>query len=70
MEQCPQLITKWQERNIAGPNPMQNVNPHPNLNVQMIAVEPQDLSVAVITRGGATTGSDQDKSQEQLQLQV
>ena len=40
VEQCPQLIAKWQERTIAGPNPMHNANPNPNMNVQMIAVEP------------------------------
>ena len=40
------------------------------MNVQMIAVEPWDLNVVVVTQGGAATRADQDKAQEQLQPQV
>ena len=40
------------------------------MNVQIIAVEPQDPNVVVVARGGDGTGANQDKSQEQLQLQV
>ena len=67
VEQCPQLIAKWQERTIAGPNCAQKLNPNLNVNVHMIAVEPQDLNIAIITRGGAMTRAYQDKLQEQLQ---
>ena len=67
VEQCPQLIAKWQARTIAGPNLVHNENTNPNMNVQMIAAEPGDLNVVVVTRGGAMIRADQDKSQEQLQ---
>ena len=40
------------------------------MNVQMIAAEPWDPNVTVVTRRGAATGADQDKSKEQLQPQV
>ena len=36
----------------------------------MIVVEPWDLNVPIVTQGGVATGAYQDKSQEQLQLQV
>ena len=36
VEQCPQLIAKWQARTIAGPNPTKNPNPNLNVNFQMI----------------------------------
>ena len=67
MEQCPQLIEKWQARTITGHNPAKNENQNTNMNVQMITVEPRDPNVVVITREGAATGADQDKAQEQLQ---
>ena len=40
------------------------------MNVHMIAAEPRDPNVVVVTRGGAATRADHDKSQEQLQPQV
>ena len=40
------------------------------MNVQMIMDEPQDLNTVVVTRGGATTGAEHDKQQEQPQPQV
>ena len=61
VKQCPQLITKWQERTIVGPNSMQNANPNPNMNVQMIAAEPRHPNVVVVTRGGDVTGANKDK---------
>ena len=67
VEQCPQLIKKWQARTITGHNPVENENPNPNMNVHIISVEPHDLNVVLVTRGGAATGVDQDKAQEQLQ---
>ena len=72
VEQCPQLIAKWQARTITGPNPMQNLNPNlnPNLNVYMIDAKPRDPIVSVVTRGGATTEANQDVPQEQLQPQL
>ena len=65
IKQCPQLIAKWQERTIVGPNLVQNPKPNLNVNVQMIVAETQDLSITVVTRGGAITKEDQDKPQEQ-----
>ena len=70
VKQCPQLITKWKARTITGPTPAQNPNTNPNLNVQMIATEPRDPTISLVSRGGAVTKADQDKLQEQLQLQV
>ena len=70
MEQCPQLITKWQARTIVGPNLVQNPNLNLNLNVQMIAAEPRDPNIVVVTQGGGVNEGDQDKPQEQLQPQV
>ena len=61
MEQCPQLIAKWQASTITRPNPTHNENPNPNMNVQMIVDEPQYPNVAIVTRGGAMIGADQDK---------
>ena len=83
VENCPQLIAKWQEGNVpqlqnqnhdklhnqnenqnTNKNVNQLVNPPPKLNqgptVAMISAEPrtQDVDVAVVTRGGATTRED------------
>ena len=70
VEQCPQLISKWQARTIARPNHPRNANPNPNMDVQMVVVEPRYPNVDFVTREGVATGDDQDKAQEQLQPQV
>ena len=36
----------------------------------MIVAKPRDLNIAVVTRGGVTTGAEHDKQQEQPQPQV
>ena len=55
VEQCPQLITKWQLRTISAPNRPPNPNLNANANVHMIVAEPFDLNIAILTRGGVTT---------------
>ena len=40
VEQCPQLIEKWQAMTIIGCNPAENEKPNPNMNFQIITVEP------------------------------
>ena len=68
MEQCPQLIARWKAWTVGEVNPAPNLAPNPptnasnlnaNANIQMIVAEPWELTVAVVTRGGAATGADQ-----------
>ena len=64
VEQCSQLIARWQAQTVGAanptPNPVSNApNPNANANIQMIIVEPREPNVVVVTRGGATTGLDQ-----------
>ena len=78
VEQCPKLIARWQAQTVGAPNPVRNPmlnapNPNANANIQMIVAEPREPSVVVITRGGATMGTDQDTQTEpvaQAQSQV
>ena len=70
VEQCPQLIAKWQARTVATPNPPPKLNPNENVNVQIIVAESQQLNIVATTRGGAMTGAEQENPQEQTQLQV
>ena len=54
---------KWQDGTVINPNPAQNPNTNPNLNIQMISAELRQPNVAVVTRGGAATGVDQNTPQ-------
>ena len=56
IEECPQLIAKWQNRNVGKKNPPKN----PNMNIQNIYVEPREPSIVIVTRGGDATGEDQE----------
>ena len=68
MKKFPQLIARWKARTVGVANPKPNPQPNPapnapnqnsNINIQMIVTEPPEPNVAVVTRGGATTGADQ-----------
>ena len=63
VEQCLYLIAKWQARTVVDPKPVQNLNLNPNINIQMISVKPRQPNLVVVTRGGATTGAEQNTQQ-------
>ena len=64
IEECPYLIAKFQERNMGNQNPPKNANP----NIQNIYAEPWELNIAIITRGGAATGANQEAPYEKLRV--
>ena len=41
------------------------MNPNPNLNIQMIFIEPIQPNLVVVTRGGVAMGEDQNTPQGQ-----
>ena len=47
---------------------MQNLNPNPIPNIQLIYVEPRQPSLTIVTRGGVATGADQNTLQEHPQV--
>ena len=59
---------KWKARNVVNPKPVQNPNPNPNPNIQMIYIEPRQPNLAVVTRGGAVIGADQNTLQGHPQV--
>ena len=63
IEQCLQLIAKWKARIVVNPNPVHNQNPNPNKNIQIISIEPREPHIVVVTRGGVTTGENQNTKQ-------
>ena len=63
IEQCSQLIAKWQARTVINPNPVKNPNPNPNPNIQMISSESRQPNLVVVRKGGVAIGENQNTPQ-------
>ena len=67
IEECPQLIAKWQTKAIENPNQFLNAN----RNIQKILAEPWDKppTIEVLTRGGTATGDDKGEPWHNMRIQ-
>ena len=61
---------KWKDSTIVNPNLVQNMNPNPNPYIQMIFIEPRQLNLVVVIRGGVATCIDQNTPQGHPQVQT
>ena len=53
---------------VGNTNPAQNPNLNPNQNIQMISIEPREINIVPLTRGGVVTGANQDTQHGKLQV--